>query len=50
MPFTALNDDEEKDLYRLQLLCWREALRCENAKCRIRDAGFCAGDAACPDG
>lgn len=32
MPFTLLTDDEEKELYRLQRLYWREALRCEKAR------------------
>ena len=32
MPFTTLTDDEEKELYRLQRLYWREALRCEESK------------------
>jgi hypothetical protein len=32
MPFTTLTDEEEKELYRLQRLYWREALRCEEAK------------------
>jgi hypothetical protein len=31
MPFTALTDEGEKELYRLQRLYWR-ALRCEEAK------------------
>lgn len=30
--FTTLSEDEEKELYRLQRLYWREALRCEEAK------------------
>ena len=32
MTFTTLTDEEEKELYRLQRLYWREALRCEEAK------------------
>jgi inosine-uridine nucleoside N-ribohydrolase len=32
MPFTALTGEEEKELYRLQHLYWREALRCEESK------------------
>lgn len=32
MPFTGLADEEEKELYRLQRIYWREALRCEEAK------------------
>jgi len=32
MPFTTLTDEEEKELYRLQHVYWREALRCEQAK------------------
>lgn len=32
MPFDLLTDEEEKELYRLQRLYWREALRCEKAK------------------
>jgi hypothetical protein len=32
MPFTTLTDEKEKELYRLQRLYWREALRCEEAK------------------
>jgi hypothetical protein len=32
MPFTTLTDDQEKELYRLQRLYWREALRCEDSK------------------
>ena len=29
MPFTTLTDEKEKELYRLQRLYWREALRWE---------------------
>jgi len=32
MPFTTLADEQEKELYRLQRLYWREALRCKQAK------------------
>ena len=32
MPFITLTDEEEKELYRLQRLYWREALRCEESK------------------
>lgn len=32
MPFATLTEDEEKELYRLQRVYWREALRCEEAK------------------
>lgn len=32
MPFALLTNDEEMELYRLQRLYWREALRCEKAK------------------
>jgi hypothetical protein len=32
MPFTTLTDEEEKELYRLQRLYWREALRCEESR------------------
>jgi len=32
MSFTTLSDDEERELYRLSSLYWKEALRCEEAK------------------
>jgi hypothetical protein len=32
MPFTMLTDNEEKELYRLQRLYWREAVRCRESK------------------
>ena len=32
MSFTTLTAEEERELYRLQRLYWREALRCEKAK------------------
>lgn len=32
MSFTTLTDEEEEELYRLQRLYWREALRCEETK------------------
>jgi hypothetical protein len=32
MPITTLTDQEEKELYRLQRLYWREALRCEESR------------------
>jgi len=32
MSFTTLSDDEERELYRLSRLYWKEALRCEEAK------------------
>jgi hypothetical protein len=28
----TLNDDKEKELYRLQRFYWKEAVRCEEAK------------------
>lgn len=35
MPFTTLTDDEERDLYRLDLVYRREARRCEGAKAHL---------------
>jgi hypothetical protein len=32
MPFTTLTDEEEKEMWRLSRLYWKEALRCERAK------------------
>ena len=32
MPITTLNDEEEKELWRLSRLYWQEALRCERTK------------------
>lgn len=32
MPFTTLTDEEEKELWRLSQLYWREGQRCEQAK------------------
>ena len=32
MAFTTLNDDQEKEFFRLQRFYWQEALRCEEAK------------------
>lgn len=32
MPFTTLTDEEEREVYRLQRVYWREARRCQKAK------------------
>jgi len=32
MPFTTLTEDQEKELYRLNRLYWREAVKCERAE------------------
>ena len=32
MDVLTLNDDEEKELYRLHRLYWKEAVRCEEVK------------------
>ncbi|HEY6347092.1 MAG TPA: hypothetical protein VIY49_36845 [Bryobacteraceae bacterium] len=32
MPFTTLTENEEKELYRLKRLYWREVVRCEESK------------------
>jgi hypothetical protein len=32
MTFTTLNDEQERELYRLSRPYWKEALRCEEAK------------------
>lgn len=32
MSFKILNEEEEKEIYRLQKFYWKEALRCENAE------------------
>ena len=38
MSFQLLNDDEERELWRLSRVYWREALRCENTKAFLAGA------------
>src|ERR1035437_6793959 len=35
MPFITLNEEEEKEFYRLHRFYWKEALRCEKAKAHL---------------